>query len=219
MLEWWKYCHQDTILVQWTGARGHSKIGGWQLDVWDSWQTVWLMVSHIVLVHLARFTEKWDEIKAFSGGQLHTYTNISPLPVIKFKSSVMTSYRIAATINQSKRESWQLFITSCTSEHLFLFCILLSGIDVGVVGSLGIISLLNCYPMSAKMPLNIRIELIMFLSVFSLFPLWAWLSRSLCWTHLAHCYRQCTGPLMWSHVTSAGTCCDLQWWQYWNRAV
>ncbi len=72
--------------------------------------------------------------------------------------------------------------------------------STGAVGNSGIISPLNCNPMSARMALNIPKQFITFMSVFILFPLWAWLSRSPCSAQAVQCCRQCTGPLITAGV-------------------
>lgn len=54
--------------------------------------------------------------------------------------------------------------------------------------------ILNCNSMSVRMALNIPKHFITFLSVFILYQLWVWVSRSLCSAHSMQCCWQSTSP-------------------------
>lgn len=105
------------------------------------------------------------------------------------KSSLMASKSMWTILNKRKTGIFFLFlITSCkiASSHLLLLLVLfyfiwymgwLCRLDRGstiAMGNFGIIYLLNCNPMSARMALNIPKHFITFLSIFILYPLWAW---------------------------------------------
>lgn len=92
------------------------------------------------------------------------------------------------------------------------------------VGNFGIISHLNRNPMSVRMALNIPKHFITFLSIFILFPRWAWLSRSLCSAHSVWCCWQLMGPLLTAGLfIRYPESCDQQrrhrscgGWQWWH---
>lgn len=160
-------------MVQWSGDLGHrEKMGGWQLVVWGK-KKADKHCTACVRVH------NWPESKVFTSRAIIRLHSTSALPVIKLKSGLMASNTISIILNHTKQGVGDFSSQPAISPHTICFLLLMSFMgwlwilnrrSTGAVGNSGIISPLNCNPMSVWMAFNIPKQFITFLSVFILFP-------------------------------------------------
>lgn len=121
----------------------------------------------------------WPESKVFTSRAIIRLHSTSALPVIKLKSGLMASNTISTILNHTKQGVGDFSSQPAISPHTICFLLLMSFMgwlwilnrrSTGAVGNSGIISPLNCNPMSVWMAFNIPKQFITFLSVFILFP-------------------------------------------------